>query len=86
MIQKISDKFFIDVIFNQKGKYIIEFYAKTRDSKLYEYIYEYRITCNKPLIFPIQFPKNKPQQTEIIEPKNFVLTKGKKTKFRTKCF
>ena len=86
-IQEIGNEFIIDVLFNKKGKYIIEFFAKIKNMEKYSGIAEFIIYCNQDAKDIKYYPKHFGNEIfDIISPnlKTEVIEYGKTYDFKIK--
>ena len=86
-IQEIGNEFIVDVLFNEKGKYIIEFFAKTKNMEKYSSIVDFIIYCKQDAKDLRFYPKHYGEEIfDIISPnlKTEVIECGKTYDFKIK--
>eukprot|EP00826_Nyctotherus_ovalis_P020837 TRINITY_DN16612_c0_g2_i1.p1 TRINITY_DN16612_c0_g2~~TRINITY_DN16612_c0_g2_i1.p1 ORF type:complete len:410 (+),score=93.82 TRINITY_DN16612_c0_g2_i1:165-1394(+) len=87
-VQKYEDRFEVDVAFNRKGKYKVEFFAGRTENKMLKYVFDYIVYCteNSPeaILFPTPFVGYEDTNAILIEPLSGPLKRGETVKFRIK--
>eukprot|EP01022_Parablepharisma_sp_SALTPOND_P012058 TRINITY_DN1540_c0_g1_i1.p1 TRINITY_DN1540_c0_g1~~TRINITY_DN1540_c0_g1_i1.p1 ORF type:complete len:614 (-),score=102.86 TRINITY_DN1540_c0_g1_i1:74-1915(-) len=85
-VQKLVDHYEVDVIFNNKGKHKLQFYAGTKKMNNYSSVFNYTITCTKVgeglMKFPQQFPTYAEVGAVLYSPKIGPLKVGENVKFK----
>jgi len=86
LVQKLEDHFEVDVAFNKKGKYKVEFFAAKTSMKSFKLVFEYIVNCTEDspekLLFPTLLVGYEETNAVLLEPKKGLLKKNETVRFK----